>query len=53
MIDGDKVREQPVRRGQRNGKLVEIVEGLKGGEKIAVDGAGFLTNGAQVAIAGS
>ena len=53
VIDGDKVREQPVRRGQRNGNLVEIVEGLKGGEKIAVDGAGFLTNGARVAIAGS
>jgi RND family efflux transporter MFP subunit len=51
VIDGNKVREQLVRRGQRNGKLVEILEGLKGGEKIAVDGAGFLTNGATVAIA--
>ena len=53
VISGDKVREQLVRRGQRNGKLVEILEGLKGGEKIAVDGAGFLTNGATVAIAGN
>jgi len=53
VISGDKVREQLVRRGQRNGKLVEILEGLKGGEKIAVDGAGFLTNGAKVAIAGN
>ncbi|MDH5255759.1 MAG: efflux RND transporter periplasmic adaptor subunit [Gammaproteobacteria bacterium] len=52
VIYGDTVREQPVRRGQRSGKLVEITEGLKGGEKIAVDGAGFLTNGAKVAIAG-
>mgnify|MGYP001237726208 CR=1 FL=1 len=51
VINGKKVREQLVRRGQRNGKLVEILEGLKGGEKIAVDGAGFLTNGATVAIA--
>jgi RND family efflux transporter MFP subunit len=51
VINGNKVREQLVRRGQRNGKLVEILEGLKGGEKIAVDGAGFLTNGATVAIA--
>jgi RND family efflux transporter MFP subunit len=51
VIDGNKVREQLVRRGQRNGKLVEIIEGLKGGERIAVDGAGFLTNGATVAIA--
>jgi RND family efflux transporter MFP subunit len=53
VISGDTVREQPVRRGQRNGNMVEIVEGLKGGEKIAVDGAGFLTNGAKIAIAGS
>ncbi len=51
VINGNKVREQLVRRGQRNGKLVEILEGLKGGEKIAVDGAGFLTNGATVTIA--
>ena len=51
IIEGNKVREQAVRRGQRNGKLVEILEGLKGGERIAVDGAGFLTNGAAVAVA--
>lgn len=52
VVSGNKVREQSVRRGQRNGKLVEIVEGLKGGETVAVDGAGFLTNGATVAVAG-
>jgi len=52
VINGDKVWEQPVRRGQRNGELVEIQAGLKGGERIAVDGAGFLSNGATVAIAG-
>lgn len=53
VIDGSTVREQPVKRGERNGKLVEIVEGLKGGETIAVDGAGFLTNGAAVSVAES
>jgi membrane fusion protein, multidrug efflux system len=52
VINGDKVREQLVRRGQRNGPLVEILEGLKGGEKVAVDGAGFLTNGATVTVTG-
>ena len=51
VIEGNKVREQLVQRGQRNGKLVEILQGLKGGERIAVDGAGFLTNGSTVAIA--
>jgi RND family efflux transporter MFP subunit len=53
VIEGSKVREQPVRCGQRSGKYVEILDGLKGGEKIVVDGAGFLTNGATVAVAGS
>ena len=52
ILEGNRVREQAVRRGQRNGPLVEILEGLKGGEQIAVDGAGFLTNGATVAITG-
>jgi hypothetical protein len=31
---------------------VEIVEGLKAGETVAVDGAGFLTQGGRVDVAG-
>jgi RND family efflux transporter MFP subunit len=52
VVDGGKAREQLVRRGERNGDLVEIVEGLKGGETVAVDGAGFLSNGASVKAVG-
>jgi RND family efflux transporter MFP subunit len=49
VADG-KVREQLVRRGRRNGGLVEITDGLGGGEVVAVDGAGFLTNGTAVKV---
>jgi RND family efflux transporter MFP subunit len=50
VVEQQKVREQPVKRGERNGELVEITEGLKGGETVAVDGAGFLTNGASINV---
>jgi multidrug efflux pump subunit AcrA (membrane-fusion protein) len=50
VVEEQKVREQPVRRGERNGEQVEIIEGLKGGETVAVDGAGFLTNGASISV---
>jgi hypothetical protein len=36
--------------GSKRGGRIEILEGLAGGETIALDGAGFLTNGAAVAI---
>lgn len=52
VLEKDKVREQLVRRGERNGNLVEVVEGLEGGETVAVDGAGFLSNGAAVKVVG-
>ena len=49
--DGQKKAQQkPVRVGAKRGGRIEILEGLAGGETIALDGAGFLTNGAAVAI---
>ncbi|WP_456385644.1 efflux RND transporter periplasmic adaptor subunit [Desulfolithobacter sp.] len=42
------VREIQVTTGQHQGDLVEIVSGLSGNERIAVDGAGFLANGVLV-----
>ena len=49
--DGQKKAQQkPVKVGAKRGGRVEILEGLAGGETIALDGAGFLTNGAAVAI---
>ncbi|MCF8173752.1 MAG: efflux RND transporter periplasmic adaptor subunit [Burkholderiaceae bacterium] len=45
-----KALQKLVKVGARRGGRVEILEGLAGGEIIVLDGAGFLTNGAPVAI---
>jgi hypothetical protein len=52
VIRDGKAEERPVKRGLRSGATVEIVEGLKAGETVAVDGAGFLTQGASVEAGG-
>lgn len=52
VIKDGKAEERLVRRGQRNGDRVEIIDGLAAGERIAVDGAGFLTQGAAVDVTG-
>jgi membrane fusion protein (multidrug efflux system) len=50
-VDGQKKAQQkPVKVGAKRGGRIEILEGLAGGETIALDGAGFLTNGAAVVI---
>ena len=43
-----KVIQHKVVTGQHQGDLIEIVSGLTGDEKVVVDGAGFLTDGAAV-----
>lgn len=49
--DGQKKAQQrPVKIGTKRGGRIEILEGLAGGETIALDGAGFLTNGAAVTV---
>lgn len=52
VIEDGKARELPVRRGRRSGELLEITGGLAGTETVAVDGAGFLTNGVAVKVVG-
>ena len=47
-IENGIARQKIVTVGSRQDNLVEIVEGLSGDEKIIVDGAGFLTDGAIV-----
>lgn len=50
-VDGQKKAQQKiVRTGAKRGGRIEIVEGLQGGETIVLDGAGFLTHNAAVAI---
>lgn len=50
VVEDKKVRAQPVRVGHQDGGRVEILEGLRGDEVLALDGAGFLTDGAPVRL---
>lgn len=45
-----KAQQRVVKAGAKRGGRVEILEGLAGGETVALDGAGFLTHNATVAI---
>lgn len=47
VIKNDKAEARQVERGYHDGSLVEIIQGLNGGEIIATDGAAFLTDGAR------
>jgi membrane fusion protein, multidrug efflux system len=49
-IEGDRAKERPVRIGRKYGEFMEIVEGLQGGERIAVTGQQNLSDGAKVMI---
>ncbi len=50
LIHDGKARQQIVETGVRQDGRVEIVKGLAGGETVAEDGAGFLTDGAAVNV---
>jgi RND family efflux transporter MFP subunit len=49
-LEGGVARQRVVETGLRQDGLQEITTGLAAGETIAVDGAGFLTDGAAVAL---
>lgn len=50
LVQGNKVQERVVQTGLQQDGWVEITAGLQGGERIAADGAAYLTNGIVVAI---
>jgi RND family efflux transporter MFP subunit len=50
LVEDGKAVQRVVQTGVKQGDLVEITAGLAAGETIAVDGAGFLTNNATVAV---
>jgi RND family efflux transporter MFP subunit len=52
VVKDGKAEERLVQRGQRNGDSLEIIDGLTAGERVAVHGAGFLTQGAAVEVMG-
>ncbi len=51
-VENGRALEQTVELGQRDGDWVEIVSGLAADTAVAVDGAGFLTDGVTVEIRG-
>ena len=51
LVQDGRAVQRVVETGVRKDGIVEIVSGLTGGELVAADGAGFLTNNAPVAIA--
>jgi membrane fusion protein, multidrug efflux system len=51
IIDQGVARQRIVQTGLRQDGLQEIVKGLSAGDTVAVDGAGFLTDGAAIALA--
>ncbi|MDC0188715.1 efflux RND transporter periplasmic adaptor subunit [Gammaproteobacteria bacterium] len=50
LIQNDRAVEQQVDTGIEKDGLVHIKSGLKKGDIVALDGAGFLTNGTQIKI---
>jgi RND family efflux transporter MFP subunit len=48
LINEDHAKQRIVQTGLRKGDLIEILTGLKAGEKIVMDGAGFLSDGAKI-----
>lgn len=53
LIADGKALQKIVETGSRKDGKIEIVSGLSGGETIALDGAGFLTNNANIALPGA
>jgi membrane fusion protein, multidrug efflux system len=52
VVSGEKAEERIVTTGEHVGDRVEIVSGVKGGEHVAVNPRGKLTDGARVQIEG-
>lgn len=52
VVDGDRVRRTQVRVGQRQGGMVEILEGLRPGQRIVTEGVVKVTDGQEVRLAG-
>ena len=48
--EGDLVTRKRIRTGARSGAVVEVLEGLEGGERVVVEGAGFLADGDRVRV---
>lgn len=50
VVDGDRARERSVTLGIRLNGDIEVASGVEAGERVVVDGAGFLTDGALISL---
>jgi len=50
IIEGDRAKERKVKLGSKYGEMMEIVEGVKEGEKVVATGQQNLSAGAKVSI---
>jgi len=50
VADGDKVALRPIKAGREQGGRTVVLEGLKPGETVVVEGANLLRDGANIAI---
>lgn len=53
VVEGGKAVQRVVKTGVKQSGYMEILEGIRAGEEVAVDGAGFLTDKAAVAVKGA
>jgi RND family efflux transporter MFP subunit len=53
VIEGNRASQRVVETGYKRDALIEILAGLDGDETVALDGAGFLTDGAPVNVQSS
>jgi RND family efflux transporter MFP subunit len=51
-VENGQAAQRKVRTGTKRGGYIEVVDGLRAGETVAMDGAGFLTDKAKVAVKG-
>jgi len=51
VVEGDKAKELFVRVGGKYGEMIEVVEGLKGGENLVVVGQNNLAEGVKLHVA--
>lgn len=51
VVDGGRAKERFVKVGQKYGEMMEVVEGLKGGENVVIAGQQNLSEGVRVNVA--
>ena len=53
VVDGETARRVPIRTGLRQNGMVEVVEGLRPGQRIVSEGVVKITDGQTIRIAGT